>query len=105
MQNLVDTNTIWIFSDEIARAKELIEVDLDSNLVRWIEEVDQSPASTMELMRHGVGYVIANSTFSWWAAYLSYNTGSPVIAPDPWFKEIEEPAGLIPPSWNRLNAF
>jgi hypothetical protein len=42
--------------------------------------------------------VIANSTFSWWAAALNQNKGF-VVAPDKWFRGLEDPKDLIPPDW------
>ena len=41
--------------------------------------------------------VIANSTFSWWAAVMSDDAR--VMYPDPWFRGLETPPGLIPKSW------
>ena len=55
-------------------------------------------------MRLGRGYVIANSTFSWWAAYLSLNPGVEVVVPSPWFMGMEDPGELIPPNWKQLDA-
>jgi hypothetical protein len=50
-------------------------------------------------MRLGEGYVIANSTFSWWGAYLSRSSNPLIIAPRPWFSKVESPRDLIPDSW------
>lgn len=95
-------NTIWLFSDEIEKAKCLIPKNLDMP-VRLIDNNNDSTSVVFEIMRLGYGYVIANSTFSWWAAYLSRNPNTPVIAPYPWFKGITEPLNLIPVSWLRLD--
>ena len=95
--------SIWVFSDDLTRAKEKID---SKNLlpIRWISTVDNSDVSTLQAMRLGRGYVIANSTFSWWAAYLSLNPIIDVVAPNPWFMGMEDPVNLIPPTWRRLDA-
>jgi len=94
-------DTIWLFSDEIEKAKYLIPKNLNMP-VRFIDDSNNSTSVVFEIMRLGYGYVIANSTFSWWAAYLSRNPNAPVIAPNPWFKGITEPLNLIPASWFRI---
>jgi glycosyltransferase involved in cell wall biosynthesis len=94
---------IWVFSDEIEVAKKLFGIEiLDS--ARWIDTSDESSANVLEIMRMGNGYIIANSSFSWWGAFLSHSENPVVIAPSPWFKGEEEPVDLIPPHWMRLNA-
>jgi hypothetical protein len=95
--------SIWVFSDDLTRAQEKID---SKNLlpIRWISTVDNSDVSTFQAMRLGRGYVIANSTFSWWAAYLSLNPIADVVAPNPWFMGMEDPVNLIPPTWRQLDA-
>lgn len=90
---------IWIFSDEPDLAFELFGSAIP-NEVRWIHNEGESAAQTLEIMRHGKGYVIANSTFSWWAAFLSYTADPEVIAPDPWFRHLDNPKDLLPPTWH-----
>lgn len=99
--NQNDFHKIWLFSDEPEEAFSLIPVHLRSK-VEVIQEVGGSPILTQEVMRLGSGYVLSNSTFGWWAAYLSRKEPKAVIIPDPWFKKIEEPHGLIPISWTRI---
>lgn len=93
---------IWVFSDEIDLAKEKIPRKYHDK-VRWIDDVDNSSAASLDAMRLGTGYIIANSTFSWWGAMLTMNTGAPVIAPKKWFKNAEDPVDLIPDSWTRID--
>jgi hypothetical protein len=95
--------SIWVFSDDLPRAREKLELK-DTLPTRWINSVDNSVVSTLQAMRLGRGYVIANSTFSWWAAYLSLDPGAEVVAPNPWFVGMEDPEELIPPNWKQLDA-
>lgn len=93
---------IWLFSDELETAISYIPDEFKGYLF-IIPEIEGSPALTLELLRHGSGYVIANSSFSWWGAFLAYEKNVRVIAPHPWFKDMESPHDLIPPNWETLN--
>lgn len=96
-------NKIWLFSDEPESALQVIPVSLRDK-VRVIPDLDSVPASTLELMRLGHGYVIANSSFSWWGASLSRNSEVQVVAPSKWFKGMTDPADLIPGDWLRADS-
>jgi hypothetical protein len=50
-------------------------------------------------MKYGSAYVIANSSFGWWAAYLKKDKNARVFAPSPWFANLPEPCDLFPPEW------
>ena len=90
---------IWAFSDEPELARELLTFVPRENL-RWISELDNSASMTLEAMRYGAGYVIGNSTYSWWGAFLSFTPNAKVIAPRPWFRNRPTPQELIPPHWD-----
>jgi hypothetical protein len=92
---------IWVFSDDIEQAKFLIEKKY-LEFVRWFSDVDEPAAVTFEKMRLGHAYILGNSTFSWWSAFLSKTQDPPTIAPTPWFTGLQEPNELIPPNWKRL---
>ncbi len=45
-------------------------------------------------------HIIANSSFSWWGAYLGRNPDRVVIAPEKWLEtDAYNTRDLIPPSW------
>ncbi len=92
---------VWVFSDDINMAREKYFDAFSENVV-WFEDDNLSSAETLELMRHGNAYIIANSTFSWWAAYLSYNSEKCVVAPSPWFKSLPSPVEILPADWVQI---
>ena len=92
---------IWVFSDEIESAKCLLNLH-DNEKVFWVIAPNGTdPAEELAIMQYGGAHIIANSTFSWWGAYLSRTTKI-VIAPGSWFKGQTEPLDLIPPEWERI---
>ena len=94
---------IWVFSDDLQGAKLRIPLDFDVG-IRFVGTDEYPSAVTLEIMRLGNGYVLANSTFSWWAAFLSRNKDVAVVAPVPWFSGMKEPADLIPNHWTRIES-
>jgi hypothetical protein len=95
---------IWLFSDDISKAKKIIPKDF-IEVTRLIDEPLMESADILKIMKLGRSYVIANSTFSWWGAYLSSVESGKIIAPNPWFQFEKSPNEIIPPNWSRLNAW
>lgn len=95
---------IWLFSDEPDVAISYIPKKLQSQ-TRIIRDESETPATTLELMRLGAGYVIANSSLSWWGAMLCRNENPEIVAPSPWFRSMPEPKQLIPENWSRRDGF
>jgi len=92
------SKNIWIFTDEVESVDKFIYPSSAFN-VRIIGENGLNPAELFELMRYGSAYVIANSTFSWWAAFLAYKSGCTRMMPSPWFQNMPSPIGIRPQDW------
>lgn len=95
---------IWLFSDSPEEAKNLIPQKYHPRMRIHLDD-GLSSAESLELMRYGGAYVIANSTFSWWAAFLRKNQLVPVIAPSPWFSGMPDPIQICPSTWTRISTF
>lgn len=104
LRNLRGDARVWGFSDEPEKAKKILEKAGVSGIF-WVPPLNLSSAETLQVMREGSGFAIANSTFSWWAAMLRHDESAPVIAPQPWFSGMDEPELLIPSGWLRMQAF
>jgi hypothetical protein len=80
--------TFYFFSDDIDWCKE--NFCLDDKVTFVDSSISSSQHIDMLLMKSCNHFVIANSTFSWWAAWLSDNNGKIVIAPKNWYRDIEK---------------
>lgn len=92
--------TLFIFSDDPKWVKEnvkfeheIIVVDINSGKQGYFD---------LELMKNCKHNIIANSSFSYWGAWLNENPDKIVIAPKIWMKNIESDYDLIPDNWIRL---
>ena len=93
---------IWVFSDEPGAARDKIQKRFHKKCI-WASEIFQLNAlETLTLMRFGLGYIIANSSFSWWAATLAVDPHAKVYYPSPWFKDAPDPSDLIPSNWESI---
>jgi hypothetical protein len=57
----------------------------------------------MHLMKHCRHHVVANSSFSWWGAWLNPSPEKIVVAPSRWFTDPSiDTSDLIPETWVRI---
>ena len=84
IMEMVKTPTFIVFSEDIDYAKGL---DLPGNLL-FVDEnnPDYEELRLMYSCRH---FIISNSTFSWWAQYLTDNESRIVVAPSRWNNSID----------------
>lgn len=61
------------------------------------------PVLELSLMSRANHFIIANSSFSWWAAWLGKSADKVVCAPRNWFQDSSvDIKDLLPSEWNRL---
>jgi hypothetical protein len=87
----------YIFSDDIEWAKDNLSLPVDMKFI------SQSAIEDFYLISQCKHQIIANSTFSWWAAWLNPNPDKIVIAPKKWFNNaLYDTRDLIPDSWIKM---
>lgn len=75
-----------IFSDDISWCKENIEPLLNGKETIYVDwNVESDNFRDMQLMTNCRHCIIANSSFSWWGAWLNNNNDKTVIAPKIWY--------------------
>lgn len=101
-QNAIDeigpVDKIYVFSDDISWC----ETNLKFNNMEFVR--NNTAIFDMWKMSTCTHNIIANSSFSWWGAWLNNNPNKKVIAPLKWFGDGASYSGrdIIPTSWKRI---
>ena len=103
LDTLEEIEEIVVFSDNVSKAKSILSRSryskfMNFQLASGLGEIDSLAAMSI-CSRH----IIANSTFSWWGAFLTEGHRN-IIAPDKWFRNGEDPYKLIPDSWTQIES-
>ncbi|MBS1227022.1 MAG: glycosyl transferase family 11 [Proteobacteria bacterium] len=97
----VSTPHFFIFSDDHGWVKSEFDIAYPMTLVQ-ANGPDQG-IYDMALMKSCAHHIIANSSFSWWGAWLNPSPEKIVVAPNRWFSdEATDTRDLIPSDWIRL---
>jgi hypothetical protein len=96
----VTSPVFFVFSDDIEWTRQHIEIDYPCIYID--HNCNQDSYMDMQLMSLCKHHIIANSTFSWWGAWLNPSIEKIVVAPSIWFKDGSVDADLIPVNWVRL---
>lgn len=93
----------FLFSDDPEWVRRSLDLDAPCT------HVDHNDASRnyddFRLMAACPHHIIANSSFSWWGAWIRQVPGQCIIAPARWFADEgreKQVRGIIPPGWTRL---
>ncbi len=91
--------TFYIFSDDLDWVQNNLPLPQEVKWVDWNRGRDSW--QDMYLMSCCRGHILANSSFSWWGAYLDARSDSVVVAPKLWVRHVEAP-DVTPAHWVRL---
>jgi hypothetical protein len=92
----------YVFSDEPAWARDNLRIPFPTTIVA--ESCRTTAIDDMWLMARCRYHVIANSSFSWWGAWLDSRPAKVVLMPRRWFRDRapEYSADIRPPEWVAL---
>jgi hypothetical protein len=94
----VDSPEFFIFSDDIDWVKREFK-NLNYKFHYILNNQEQRSFFDMALMSYCKHNIIANSSFSWWGAWLNNNSTKMVICPKGWFAADIDTFDLIPQNW------
>jgi hypothetical protein len=89
----------FIFSDDIELVKKTFSF---FNNKKYIFTDTKSSINDLYLMSNCKHFIIANSTFSWWGAWLSKNKYKIVCAPKRWLRARVSAPDIMPESWKKI---
>jgi hypothetical protein len=97
----IEKATYFIFSDDPKWVKENIK---PKHQVTYItHNIDSNSHEDLRLMSQCQHNIIANSSFSWWGAWLNQNNKKIVIAPKHWIQDkTVNKKDIIPKEWIKI---
>lgn len=99
-QNVIKPH-FYIFTDDPEWARENLKFSGPTKVVD--HNIGKADHEDLRLMTYCKHFIIANSSFSWWGAWLAGYHGKTVIAPKNWYKiDNFPPEDRIPRDWIRL---
>ena len=91
-----------IFSDDIPWCRSQFAFLEDAVFVAGNDNEPWEDLRVMMACRH---HIIANSTFSWWGAYLGRDRSGVTVYPDWWFPTLETCATMVKAQWVSAPSF
>jgi hypothetical protein len=103
IENKITNPIFFIFSDDIEWVKSNFNFEAQIHFVYG--NIGNKSYIDMQLMSQCKHNIIANSSFSWWGAWLNQNYEKIVLAPNRWFASDHlqrQSQNIIPENWIRL---
>lgn len=92
----------FVFSDDVAWCRENIKLGYPTEFVDH-EHKGFKFGNYMQLMTRCKHFLIPNSSFAWWAAWLNTGLEKNVVAPENWFTDPGiDTSDLVPTEWTRM---
>ena len=99
----LDDISFYVFSDDMEWCRENIKLDHPTFYVDHHHK-GENFGEYLELMKACKHFIIPNSTFGWWAAWLNTNEEKIVITPRKWFLDDKTSTiGLKPSEWIEID--
>jgi hypothetical protein len=99
MRERIESPTFFVFSDDLTWCRDQLSM---ADLQFVDANGPDDAAAELQLMATCRHHILANSSLSWWAAWLGDHPEQVVIAPDPWFAGGPPARDLLPNQWIRL---
>lgn len=100
MRQKIEDPIFYFFSDDIEWVKKEFGVHADFKYISNPNLQEYEELMLMSLCTHNI---TANSSFSWWGAYLNQNSSKIVIAPKKWVNKEPDPhPNIVPETWIRI---
>jgi hypothetical protein len=96
----IKTPKFFIFSDDMTWVKNNLQIKFESCYVDHNTGLESY--NDLRLMSQCKHNIIANSSFSWWGAWLNANSSKIVVAPKKWYANQSDLNGVCPASWVKL---
>ena len=99
MRQMIKYPFFYIFSDDFEWVHKNLKLSNDCLCV----EFNSNSHEDLRLMSQCKHHITANSSFSWWGAWLNPRKNKIVLSPDPWFKDpLHNPNDIIPSEWIKI---
>jgi hypothetical protein len=100
IRSKIEAPIFYFFSDDIEWVKREYGENPD---FKYVSNPSLEDYEELMLMASCAHNIIANSSFSWWGAYLNNNSSKIVIAPKKWVNIVPDPhPNIIPEGWMRV---
>ena len=96
---LIPNPTLFIFSDDIPWVKKNFPFSFETVYIEWNSDAPHEDMRLMNLCKH---HIIANSSFSWWGAWLARSPNQIVVAADRWTQDPRDLNERVPARWIRI---